>query len=61
MGGFIIMVYMSYCRFEGTYNELIECLENFEDNDISEQEQKYKLKLIRLCQKITNNYEDLLE
>ena len=54
------MVYMSYCRFEGTYNELIECLENIEDDEISEQEQKYKLKLIRLCQKITNDYGGLL-
>jgi len=54
------MVYMSYCRFEGTYNELIECLENFEDNDISQREEDYKRMLIKLCQKISNNYEDLL-
>lgn len=55
------MVFMSYCRFEGTYNELIECSDNMEDDDISEQEQNYKLKLIKLCQKIADNYGDLVE
>lgn len=50
---------MSYCRFENTYHDLKDCYEslNFGD-ELSESETKYKDKLIKLCQEITDNYGD---
>ena len=56
------MTYHRYCRFEGTYNELIECYEHLREEDLSidykieGREEEYKNKLIRLCQEIVNKF-----
>jgi hypothetical protein len=50
---------MSYCRFENTYSDLVDCYEALgeqELDDLSETERKYAEKLIKLCEKISNNY-----
>jgi len=39
---------MSYCRFQNTLNDLRDCWENMED-DLSEDEEKAKERLIKLC------------
>jgi hypothetical protein len=46
---------MSYCRFENTYNDLRDCAGNL-DEDLSDQELKYKNKLIKLCVEIALDY-----
>ena len=44
---------MSHCRFEGTYNELMDCHEAiWSGEELSEREEEYKNKLLRLCRKI---------
>ncbi len=48
---------MSYCRFENTYNDLVDCYENM-DNDLSESEEKYRKRIIELCKNITSEFED---
>jgi hypothetical protein len=50
---------MHYCRFANTYRDLKECLESIEsEEELSEIEAKYKIKLIGLCREISNDYEE---
>lgn len=51
---------MSYCRFENTVEDLRDCYDNINElNDLSEDEQRARLRLIRLCQKIVDEAEDV--
>lgn len=55
---------MSYCRFENTYADLLDCQNflcefgNFEDMDLSPTEAKYRDKLIELCHGIADDWEE---
>ena len=50
---------MSYCRFENTYRDLLDCYHNMSDDDLSETEARYKKKIIDLCESITSDYGEL--
>jgi len=59
---------MSYCRFENTYRDLLDCesaieeaIEEGPDHDISKSEKEYRDKLIELCENIVNMADDLRE
>lgn len=52
------MANMSYCRFENTLSQLLDCYENMEDPDISKSEHKARLRLYQLCQTIVNDYKE---
>ena len=39
---------MSYCRFENTYNDLIDCLDNINDEAGNERDERYRIRLIKL-------------
>ncbi len=47
---------MSYCRFENTYRDLVDCYENIND-DLSKSEHNYRNQLLDLCREILNDYE----
>lgn len=57
---------MSYCRFENTVGDLIDCEENLDrldiqpgkDGALSESERKYAIRLIKVCVRIADNYRD---
>ena len=49
---------MSYCRMENTYNDLREAYEHMDDADLSIAEERHKRKIIKLCKRITNAYDD---
>lgn len=51
------MANMSYCRFENTYNDLKDCYQNIDD-ELSESEENYRKKLIKLCKEIAEYCED---
>jgi len=51
------MANMSYCRFQNTYNDLVDCYENME-NINSDSEKRYRTRLIELCQDIIQDYGD---
>lgn len=59
---------MSYCMFENTYKDLLDCCERInEDCDIdrffeslSEGERKYAKKLIRLCQRVNDEIGEIV-
>ncbi len=47
---------MSYCQFENTYRDLIQCLRAMND-DLSESETAYKRRLVDVCKDIVEEYE----
>lgn len=46
---------MSYCRFENTYRDLLDCQENMAD-ELSDSEKKYREKLVTLCREIVIDF-----
>lgn len=53
------MANMSYCRFENTWQDLRDCERHLdEDDDLSEDEKKYRTKLIKLCQDIIDKADE---
>ena len=47
---------MSYCRFENTYKDLLDCL-NAMNNELSEREAGYRERLVDVCKEIIDEYE----
>lgn len=51
------MANMSYCRFTNTLGDLRNCSESMDDTeDLSNEEAKARLKLIKLCVLIAEDY-----
>ena len=46
---------MSYCRFENTYRDLLDCSRNM-DNITSKSEHDYMRRLIDVCEDIIDTY-----
>lgn len=57
------MANMSYCMFENTYSDLLDCFEALCDiselSELSESEAKYAQKLIKLCERVVDNCEGM--
>ena len=52
------MANMSYCRFENTYNDLLDCERALmEQTNLSNSEINYAKKLLLVCQEIIDNYD----
>ena len=49
---------MSYIRFENTYEDLLGCWENWDDDDLSGSEERYQKMLLTLCKRIVNQYDE---
>lgn len=50
---------MSYCRFQNTLGDLRDCYENMDNpKQLSEEEQKARKALIKLCEDIASDYGD---
>ena len=47
---------MSYCRFQNTYGDLMDCSHHMNER-LSESETKYKERLVELCREIIEEYE----
>jgi hypothetical protein len=47
---------MSYCRFENTYRDLLDCLDNMNEQ-LSKSEAGYKESLVDVCREIIDEYE----
>jgi len=50
---------MSYCRFENTYNDLVDCLENIEFEAGNERDERYRIRMIQLLKENIDFIEDL--
>lgn len=49
---------MSYCRFHNTLIDLQDCNNHLFDNDLSEDEEKARKRLIELCKQIASEFEE---
>jgi hypothetical protein len=47
---------MSYCRFQNTYRDLLDCEDSMNDSDLSPEEARAREKLLKLCQQIVREY-----
>lgn len=45
---------MSYCRFHNTLQDLQDCAEHMEDDDLSEEEAQCRERLLQLCREIVD-------
>jgi len=52
---------MSYCRFQNTVNDLSDCYENIEDDDLSDDELRARIRLIKICIDIADDYRNEFE
>lgn len=50
------MANMSHCRFTNTASDLKDCYDHMDDDDMSEEEQRARRKLIRICDLIATDY-----
>ncbi len=49
---------MGYCRFENTASDLEDCQEHLFDEDLSEEEERARKRLIEICKEIVADYEE---
>ena len=52
---------MSYCRFQNTKTDLLDCEENMENIDIDEDEARARKSIIKICKRIVDDYREELE
>lgn len=52
------MANMGYCRFHNTLGDLTDCQDHLDDPNLSEEEMKKRLRLVRLCRAIAEDYPD---
>jgi len=54
------MANMSYCRFENTYKDLVDCYNAMMDGieDLSSTEKKYFEKMVKLCKQIADDFNE---
>jgi hypothetical protein len=60
------MANMSYCRFENTYHDLVDCEQALEDiiyngEEISKREMYYAKRMKELCEEFLDTFNDLDE
>ena len=53
------MANMSYCRFENTYSDLLDCLENISDVAENGRDERYRIRLIQLLKENKDLIEEL--
>lgn len=56
------MANMSYCRFENTYKDMLNCYQALMDNDVqdlSKSELKYAVRMMELCESILEYRDDV--
>lgn len=49
---------MGYVRFQNTLQDLRDCHRHMDDDDLDDEEQEARQRMIRLCKTITEEYGD---
>ena len=55
------MANMSYCRFENTYHDLIDCFDNIWNEAENERDERYRKNMIRFLKDRLDEIEELSE
>lgn len=50
------MANMSYCRFQNTLQDLRDCYDNMDDDDLSDAETNARYWLLKMCDQIASDY-----
>ncbi len=53
------MANMSYCRFENTYHDLIDCFDNIWNEAENERDERYRIRMIQLLKENIDLIEEL--
>ena len=53
------MANMSYCRFENTLNDLVDCLDNIQQEAENDRDERARKQMIRLLHENIDFFEDL--
>ena len=53
------MANMSYCKFENTYNDLLDCFEDIWNEAESKRDERYRVRMIRFLKEQLNEIEEL--
>jgi len=46
---------MSYCRFENTVSNLVDCRDHINDDSLSDDEERAKVRLLTICEDILDS------
>jgi len=52
------MTNMGYCRFRNTLADLRDCRDNMYEPNLSAEEEEARIKLIKVCKDIAEEFED---
>ena len=52
---------MSYCRFENTFNDLIDCFDNIWEEAENERDERYRKQMIQFLKERIDEIEELSE
>ncbi len=52
---------MSYCRFTNTASDLSDCYEHIDDDDLSDEETRARIALIKICMDIADDFRHEVE
>ena len=52
---------MSYCRFENTFNDLIDCFDNIWEEAENERDERYRKNMIQFLKERIDEIEELSE
>ncbi len=55
------MANMSYCRFENTYHDLVDCFDNIWNEAENERDERYRRRMIELLKERIDEIEELAE
>jgi hypothetical protein len=55
------MANMSYCRFENTYHDLLDCVNNITEEAGSDRDERYRIRLIKYLAENADLFADLKE
>ena len=55
------MANMSYCRFENTFNDLIDCFDNIHEEAENQRDERFRKTMIRFLRERIDEIEELAE
>jgi hypothetical protein len=53
------MANMSYCRFENTYNDLVDCFDNIWSEAENERDERYRQRMIEFLKERIDDIEEM--
>ena len=52
---------MSYCRFQNTLSDLRDCYSNWDNDDLSNEEERARSRILSLCEDIVSDWSEIFD